>query len=175
MITDTWAANEAQKHSVSGSLQHPHPGSTEALMVAIWGPDGVPTFGAQMYRRCADGKVEFEELIWEEPSSEFRFARGNMEQKDNVLGLYRSLNCCTFSIHYLSSAEDVLKVEDWLLNELSAGRVHADGAYLTRWIPGTKVVEFVIGRFYEPPPCDEDLFESNQETGSVDLLSDVID
>ena len=68
--TLTWAANETQKHSVTGSLQHPLHGSAEALMVAIWGPHGVPTFGAQMYRRCANGKVDFEELKWEDPSAE---------------------------------------------------------------------------------------------------------
>ncbi len=86
MITDTWAANETQRHSVTGSLQHPLPGSAEALMVAIWGPDGVPTFGAQMFRRSASGKVEFEKLKWEEQSAEFRFARGNMEDGNNELG-----------------------------------------------------------------------------------------
>lgn len=83
----TWVANETQKLSATGSLQHPLPGSAEALMVAIWGPDGVTTCGAQMQRRCADGKVEFDELKWEKPSTEFRFARGNMGQTNNVLGV----------------------------------------------------------------------------------------
>ena len=87
MITDTWVANETQKNSVTGSQHHPFSGSAEALMVAIWGPDGVATCGAQMYSRCSTGKVEFEELKWEEPSTEVRFVRGNMGQKDNVLGI----------------------------------------------------------------------------------------
>lgn len=87
MITDTWTANETQKQFVTRSLQHPLPGSAEALMVVIWGPDGVPTSGAQLYRRSASGKVEFEELQWEEPSTEYRFARGNMGRKDNVWGM----------------------------------------------------------------------------------------
>jgi hypothetical protein len=87
MITDTWVANETRRNSVTGSLQHPFPGSAEALMVAIWGPDGVTTCGAQIYRRCANGKVDFEELKWGEPFAEFRFALDNMEQKDNVLGV----------------------------------------------------------------------------------------
>lgn len=43
--------------------------------------------GAQVYRRKASGNVEFEELKWEEPSIEFRFVRGNVEQKDNVFGM----------------------------------------------------------------------------------------
>src|ERR1019366_7918065 len=59
MITDTWVANETQKNSVTGSQHHPFSGSAEALMVAIWGPDGVATCGAQMYSRCSTGKVEF--------------------------------------------------------------------------------------------------------------------
>jgi len=85
MITDTWVPNETQRTSVTGSLQHPLPGSAEVLTVAVWGPDGVATCGIQVYRRCANGKVEFEELKWEEPSTEFRFARGNMGQRDDVL------------------------------------------------------------------------------------------
>jgi hypothetical protein len=70
MITGTWVANETQRNSVTGSLQHPLPGSVEALMVSVWGPDGIPTCGAQMYRRCTAGKVDFEELKWEASSTE---------------------------------------------------------------------------------------------------------
>jgi hypothetical protein len=40
-----------------------------------------------MYRRSASGNFEFEELKWEEPSAEFRFAPGHMGQKDSVLGM----------------------------------------------------------------------------------------
>ena len=87
MITDTWVGDAAPGSPLPCSLQSPSPGRHEALMVAIWGPDGVATCGMQMYRRCANGKVEFEELKWAEPSTEFRFARSKMGQKDNVLGM----------------------------------------------------------------------------------------
>jgi hypothetical protein len=87
MITDNWVADETGGNSVHRSMQTPFPGQAQALVVAIWGADGVATCGMQMYRRCANGKVEFEELKWEEPSTEVRFVRGNMGQKDNVLGM----------------------------------------------------------------------------------------
>jgi hypothetical protein len=93
-------------------------------------------------REVGDGKITMKHTVREGSGALF----------------YRSLNSFTFSVHYLSSMNDVRKVEDWLRKELSEGRVHADGAYLTRWIPATKAVEFVVGTFYQPPPCDEDLF-----------------
>src|ERR1017187_5398314 len=88
MITDTWVANETQKNSVTGSQHHPFSGSAEALMVAIWGPDGVATCGAQMYSRCSTGKVEFEELEWAEPLKESvsRFGSGDMKGSSDGAG-----------------------------------------------------------------------------------------
>jgi hypothetical protein len=87
MITDTWVGHATSGNPLPRSLENPFPGRAEALMVAIWGPDGVATCGLQMYRRCADGKIEFEELKWGEPSTEFRFARGNMGERNNELGM----------------------------------------------------------------------------------------
>ena len=88
MITDTWVANETQKNSVTGSQHHPFSGSAEALMVAIWGPDGVATCGAQMYSRCSTGKVVFEELEWAEPLKESvsRFGSGDMKGSSDGAG-----------------------------------------------------------------------------------------
>ncbi len=85
MITDNWVADETWGNSVHRSMQAPFPGRAQALVVAIWGPDGVATCGMQMYRRSANGKVEFEELKWQEPSTEIRSARGNIGQTNNVL------------------------------------------------------------------------------------------
>src|SRR5208283_256522 len=64
MITDNWVSDERPGNSADRSMQAPFPGRAEALVVAVWGPDGVATWGMQMYRRCAIGKVEFEELKW---------------------------------------------------------------------------------------------------------------
>jgi hypothetical protein len=87
MITDCWVGKEIPGESMTPSLQTSFHRQAEALMISVWGPDGVATCGVQMYRRCADGKVVFEELQWQEPSTEFRFARGNIGQRDNVLGM----------------------------------------------------------------------------------------
>lgn len=62
MVTDCWVGKGIPGKSMPPSLQTPFHRQAEALMVSVWGPDGVATCGAQMYRRCADGKVEFEEL-----------------------------------------------------------------------------------------------------------------
>jgi hypothetical protein len=87
VITNNWVADETSGNSVHRSMQTPFPGYAEALAMEMWWRDEVATCGIQMYQRCANGKVEFEELKWTEPSTEFRFARGNMGQKDNVLGM----------------------------------------------------------------------------------------
>ena len=87
VITNNWIADETGGNSVHRSMQTPFPGWAEALAVEMWWRDEVATCGMQVYRRGANGKVEFEELEWYEPSTEFRFARGNMGQKDNVLGM----------------------------------------------------------------------------------------
>ncbi len=72
MVTDCWVGKGIPGISMTPSLQTPFHRQAEALMVSVWGPDG---------------RVEFEELKWEEPSAEFRFARGNIGQRDNVLGI----------------------------------------------------------------------------------------
>jgi hypothetical protein len=87
MVTDCWVGKEIPVKSMTPSLLTPFHRQAEALTISVWGLDGVATCGVQMYRRCADGKIEFEELKWEEPSAEFRFARGNTGQQENVLGL----------------------------------------------------------------------------------------
>jgi hypothetical protein len=87
MISDTWVGDATPADSLRPSLQDPFPGRAEALAVEMWWRDGVAECGLQMYRRCADGKVVFEELQWQEPSTEFRFAGRNIEQKANVLGV----------------------------------------------------------------------------------------
>lgn len=81
MITDNWVANEKWANSVHRSMQTPFPGRAEALVVAIWGPDGVATCGVQMYKRDPNGKIVFQSFEWEEPSggSVCRFARNSME------------------------------------------------------------------------------------------------
>jgi len=85
MITDSWVGDATPAGSLRPSLQDPFPGRAGALAVELRWRDEVATCGMQMYRRGADGKVEFEELKWEEPSAEFQFARGNLRQKANVL------------------------------------------------------------------------------------------
>lgn len=87
MVTDCWVSKRIPGKSMTPSPQTPFLHLAEALMVSVWGPDGVATCGVQKYRSCADGKVEFDELKWEKPSTEFRFARGNMGQTNNVLGV----------------------------------------------------------------------------------------
>jgi hypothetical protein len=81
MITDTWVADEKWRNSVHRSMQTPFPGRADALVVAIWGPDGVATCGMQMYKRDPNGKVVFESFEWEQSSggSLCRFARNSME------------------------------------------------------------------------------------------------
>jgi hypothetical protein len=87
MVTDCWVGEGIPGKSVAPSLHTSFHRQAEALMVSVWGPDGVATSGVQMYRRCTDGKVAFEELEWGEPSAGFRFACGNKGQEDNVLGM----------------------------------------------------------------------------------------
>lgn len=87
MITDNCVRDETANLPLTPSQQSPRPSSCEALMVAIWGPDGIPTCGMQLYQRCADGKVMFEELEWEEQSTEYRFARGNMANSEDEFGM----------------------------------------------------------------------------------------
>ena len=62
---------------------------------------------------------------------------------------YRAHDGGAFVARYLSSEEHSLWAEKWLRNEIQAGSVHADSAYLTRWDPEKKAVEFVIGTFPE--------------------------
>jgi hypothetical protein len=47
----------------------------EALVVTIWGSDGLPSYGTQRYRRCVGGQVLFEEFSW---GVDFQYARGNV-------------------------------------------------------------------------------------------------
>lgn len=88
MITNNWLSQERPGQAQSPSLQAPFPGREEALVVAIWGPDGVATCGFQRYRRCADGKVAFKELEWKEPSTDFRFARATMDSHTDESGIH---------------------------------------------------------------------------------------
>jgi hypothetical protein len=62
---------------------------------------------------------------------------------------YRSHDSVAYVARYLSSEEDLQWAEKWLRNEIQAGGVQAESAYLTRWDPEKKAVEFVIGAFQE--------------------------
>ena len=83
----------------------------------------------------ADGKVTWRHTVTEGSGALF----------------YRAHDSGAFVARYLSSEEDLLWTEKWLRKELEAGGVHAESAYLTRWNSEAKVVEFVIGSFYEYP------------------------
>ena len=79
----------------------------------------------------ADGKVTWKHTVTEGSGALF----------------YRAHDGGAFVARYLSSEEDLLWAEKWLRNEIQAGGVHADSAYLTRWNGEKKAVEFVIGVF----------------------------
>jgi hypothetical protein len=81
----------------------------------------------------ADGKVTWKHTVTEGSGALF----------------YRAHDGGAFVARYLSSEEDLLWAEKWLRNEIQAGGVHADSAYLTRWNGEKKAVEFVIGVFHE--------------------------
>jgi hypothetical protein len=69
-ITANWVGDDACKYPLPRSLRNPFPGGREALIVAIWGLNGAASRGLQAYTRCADGTVVFDDLEWQEPSSE---------------------------------------------------------------------------------------------------------
>lgn len=88
MVTDCWVGKGIPENSMTGSLQTPYLRQAEALMVAVWGPDGVTTCGMQMYRHCSNGKVQFDKLEWTEQSNESvcRFAPNYMGDRNNEYG-----------------------------------------------------------------------------------------
>ena len=58
----------------------------------------------------------------------------------------------SFVCQPLRSPEEVEKSEAWLREHLANGDIPADSAYLTRWDPKTRMVEFLIGR---PPEKEQ--------------------
>ncbi len=59
---------------------------------------------------------------------------------------YRAHDGGAFVARYLSLDDDLHRAESWLRNELQAGGVQANSAYLTRWNVEAQAVEFVIDR-----------------------------
>jgi hypothetical protein len=65
MLSDNWIAE-----MIPGTNPY------AALVVTIWGSDGLPTYGTQKYRRCVGGQVLFDEFLW---GVHFQFARPPMD------------------------------------------------------------------------------------------------
>jgi hypothetical protein len=58
---------------------------------------------------------------------------------------YHCVNSLPYVHQPLSSKESVEDAEKWLREQIAAGKVQANSAYLTRWNEQKEVVEFVIG------------------------------
>ncbi len=67
MFDDNWIPEENLGNSVTRSQDGSFPGRYEALVVTIWGSDGLPTYGTQRYRRSVGGQVLFDKFIWGVP------------------------------------------------------------------------------------------------------------
>ncbi len=96
-------------------------------------------------RRC--GYCEFvDREIDEEGKRTYQY---EINEGAGVL-FYRAKNAVACVLHYLPTQEEVTRAGDGLRKELVTGGVDSESAYLTRWDPEKKVVEFVIGAFYDP-------------------------
>lgn len=58
---------------------------------------------------------------------------------------YRHIEGVAFACHSLHTAEELAAAELWLREQLNAGTVDEDTAYLTRWNPDAKRVKPVVG------------------------------
>jgi hypothetical protein len=54
-------------NSVPRSPDSPLPGPFDALVVTVWGSDGLPIYGMQRYSRSVAGQVLFEKFLWGVP------------------------------------------------------------------------------------------------------------
>lgn len=64
-ISDKWVAVNTPDNFVAYSSKAPFPGNHKAIVVEIYGFEGIMKCGMQKYRHCPDGQVRFEEFVWE--------------------------------------------------------------------------------------------------------------
>lgn len=64
LISDKWVAVNTPDNFVAYSSKGPFPGNQKAIVVEIYGFEGILKCGMQKYRHCPDGQVSFEEFVW---------------------------------------------------------------------------------------------------------------
>ena len=67
MLADNLIREENLDNSVPRSTDDPLPVPFDALVVTVWGSNGLPIHGMQRYSRCVAGQLLFEEFLWHVP------------------------------------------------------------------------------------------------------------